>query len=195
MTTPIGTISLSDVQDEFGGSHPISITEYYGCATGVPTSGTISMDDLRGISAVSDRVWSGSMSRTGGTGKVASFSPDGSDAQKLNHYYDSVFKGAITYNPTTGTFSGTCHPGVQGGSFVLYGTSNTIKGSIQVWEADTSGYFSWVTTQNSGTITWNESAGTWSGSISWVGGTTATITGSGSALVGSNAYSGTVYLS
>ena len=46
-----GPISLSDIQTEFGGSNPISLSEYYGVATGVPASGTISMDDFYGTSA------------------------------------------------------------------------------------------------------------------------------------------------
>lgn len=46
-----GAISLNDIQDEFGGSNPIGINEYYGVATGVPASGTISFDDFYGTSA------------------------------------------------------------------------------------------------------------------------------------------------
>ena len=38
-----GPISLNDIQDEFGGTNPIGINEYYGVDTGVPASGTISM--------------------------------------------------------------------------------------------------------------------------------------------------------
>lgn len=50
-----GAISLSDIQTEFGGSNPISLSEYYrggayttGNNTGVPTSGQIQMDDFYG---------------------------------------------------------------------------------------------------------------------------------------------------
>jgi len=46
-----GPISLDDIQDEFGGTNPISIDEYYGADTGVPSSGTISFDDFYGTSA------------------------------------------------------------------------------------------------------------------------------------------------
>jgi len=45
-----GPISLLNVQNEFGGSNPISISEYYGVASGVPTSGTISLSDFYGKS-------------------------------------------------------------------------------------------------------------------------------------------------
>ena len=50
-----GSISLSQVQTEFGGSNPISLSEYYRNGsyvtqnnTGVPTSGAISLGNLRG---------------------------------------------------------------------------------------------------------------------------------------------------
>lgn len=45
-----GPISLDDLQNEFGGSNPISLSEYYGAASGVPTSGTISLGDFYGTS-------------------------------------------------------------------------------------------------------------------------------------------------
>ena len=45
-----GPISLLDVQTEFGGTNPIGIDEYYGAATGVPSSGTISLNDFYGKS-------------------------------------------------------------------------------------------------------------------------------------------------
>ena len=46
-----GPISLLDIQNEFGGTNPIGINEYYGVASGVPASGTISFDDFYGTSA------------------------------------------------------------------------------------------------------------------------------------------------
>lgn len=52
MAVPTGTASLSDIQTEFGGSNPISLSEYYGLVSspsGIPTSGNpISIDDFRG---------------------------------------------------------------------------------------------------------------------------------------------------
>ncbi len=49
MTTPTGTITLQDVDNEFGGVAPISINEYYALASGIPNSGSsISMNQLRG---------------------------------------------------------------------------------------------------------------------------------------------------
>lgn len=50
-----GTISLSDIQTEFGGTNPISMSEYYRGGsfvtdnnTDIPTSGTIAFDDFYG---------------------------------------------------------------------------------------------------------------------------------------------------
>jgi hypothetical protein len=48
-----GAISLGDVEGEFGGSAPTSISEYYSADTGVPASGEISLSDFYGTSAVS----------------------------------------------------------------------------------------------------------------------------------------------
>ena len=56
MTTPTGAITFQNLQDEFGGSHPISLSEMYsgGSALGaplanVPSSGQISMSQLQNI--------------------------------------------------------------------------------------------------------------------------------------------------
>lgn len=46
-----GAISLANIQTEFGGSNPISLSEYYGVASGVPSSGTISIGNFYGKSA------------------------------------------------------------------------------------------------------------------------------------------------
>lgn len=44
--TPTGTISATDLNNEFGRGYALS--SYYGVAKGVPTGGTISYNDLRG---------------------------------------------------------------------------------------------------------------------------------------------------
>jgi hypothetical protein len=51
MAVPTGAASLSDIQTEFGGSNPISLSEYYGLVSnpsGIPSSGAISINDFRG---------------------------------------------------------------------------------------------------------------------------------------------------
>lgn len=45
-----GAISLGDVEGEFGGSAPTSLSEYYSADTGVPASGEISLSDFYGTS-------------------------------------------------------------------------------------------------------------------------------------------------
>ena len=57
MTTPTGTISMTDIQTEFGGTNPIGLNEYYAGGayvpagtSGVPSSDTISINNLRGKS-------------------------------------------------------------------------------------------------------------------------------------------------
>lgn len=58
MPTPTGTISLLDIQTEFGGVSPIGLGEYYALAgyvpsgQNVPASGVISFNDLRGKTKV-----------------------------------------------------------------------------------------------------------------------------------------------
>ena len=47
-----GAITLAQIAAEFGGSTPHSLSEYYGAASGVPASGTISFDDFYGTSSV-----------------------------------------------------------------------------------------------------------------------------------------------
>lgn len=47
-----GPISLANIQTEFGGSNPISLSEYYGAASGVPTSGAISLANFYGKSSL-----------------------------------------------------------------------------------------------------------------------------------------------
>jgi len=46
-----GQISLLNVATEFGGSAPHSLSEYYGAAAGIPSSGTISLGDFYGASS------------------------------------------------------------------------------------------------------------------------------------------------
>lgn len=59
MAVPTGTVTLADIQQEFGGTEPISLNEYYrggtyvpdGAGTAlIPTSGPISMNNFRGAS-------------------------------------------------------------------------------------------------------------------------------------------------
>jgi hypothetical protein len=44
----LGPISFNDIQNEFGGTNPISLDEYYGAADGIPASGEISIFSFYG---------------------------------------------------------------------------------------------------------------------------------------------------
>ena len=48
-----GSLSVSQIRGEFGGSAPDSLSEYYGAAGGVPSSGAISISNFYGKSAFS----------------------------------------------------------------------------------------------------------------------------------------------
>lgn len=61
-----GAISLLDIANEFGGSTPHAINEYYGAAAGIPSSGTISFDQFYGKSNVVADYYP-SISYSGGT--------------------------------------------------------------------------------------------------------------------------------
>lgn len=61
---PSGVIALSDIQDEFGGTNPIGLSEYYrGGAyttsnnTSVPTSGAISLSDFYGATSAVEVIY------------------------------------------------------------------------------------------------------------------------------------------
>jgi len=60
-----GAISFYNIQTEFGGTNPISLNEYYlngiyttgTGATGIPTSGTISLNNFYGKSKITGSIW------------------------------------------------------------------------------------------------------------------------------------------
>lgn len=51
-----GAISIDDIATEFGGTTPHGLSEYYGVATGIPTSGSIDISDFYGASAAPSSV-------------------------------------------------------------------------------------------------------------------------------------------
>lgn len=52
MTTPTSSLGMSHIQTEFGGSNPISLSEYYGVNANVASSGAIRMAQFLGITAL-----------------------------------------------------------------------------------------------------------------------------------------------
>ncbi len=97
MTPSSGAISFGNVQTEFGGSNPISLSEYYAgggrVQTGtynVPTSGTISMSQMRNKGKASASSWTSGGGTSGSGiiiyGYVGNFSPDPS-GRTFNVWY------------------------------------------------------------------------------------------------------------
>ena len=54
-----GSISMSDIAEEFGGVAPHSLSEFYGIAAGVPSSGPISLSNFYGKSRTADNSFIG----------------------------------------------------------------------------------------------------------------------------------------
>ena len=103
-----GSLSLSQIQSEFGGSNPIGLNEYYrgganvpahGNTTGIPSSGTISINQFYGKSnaAPIDTTVSGNQGSAGPLGKfgqqnqgIAS-AASGTDYPAIGSWSDNSF--------------------------------------------------------------------------------------------------------
>ena len=72
-----GAISLANIAAEFGGSTPHSLSEYYGVASGVPSSGTISLSNFYGTSAITYSAATGGSVTTSGVYKYHIFYSSG----------------------------------------------------------------------------------------------------------------------
>ena len=79
-----GSISLADIQTEFGGSNPIGLNEYYRNGsyvtpnnTNVPTSGLIDFNDFYGSETASFIAASGGSVATSGDYKIHTFTSSG----------------------------------------------------------------------------------------------------------------------
>lgn len=97
---PSGTASLSDVQGAHGGSNPISLSEYYGSATGVPSSGAISVDDLRGTAAFPLT----GLSMFIDPGNTSCYSGSGTTVNDLSNTQSSMTLANGTYSSSNGGY-------------------------------------------------------------------------------------------
>tara|TARA_B110000858_G_C17686095_1_gene419000 strand:+ start:65 stop:661 length:597 start_codon:yes stop_codon:yes gene_type:complete len=101
-----GTISLANVQSEFGGSNPISINEYYrngsnvpnsSANSSIPTSGTISLSNFYGGTAVTaDNTFNLVVSTYNLSTKIASEDLYGADNADSN--LNNIQNGAVLTN-------------------------------------------------------------------------------------------------
>ena len=167
MTTPASpnAISLNDVQTEFGGTNPIEIAEYYAggsfvpaTVSGVPTSGTISLDDLRGKTKI---IYAISLSISPSSGIYPYTStitwtsnlPVGGYVNIIITYPNGLVNDLLTNQPINGTaqsaWGGTV--GLGNGSIyatgyssagTLLATSNTVTYSIYAPAVINNVYFS-----------------------------------------------------
>lgn len=135
-----GTVALSDIQTEFGGSNPISLSEYYrGGAyttannTGVPTSGEISISDFYGavadVSGTQEYTTAGSYNWTvpAGVTSVTVTTTGGAGGGASGYYtYNSKF---ATYTPQFGGDGGTATADVDTFAVTAGNTVAVVVGS------------------------------------------------------------------
>lgn len=98
-----GAISLANVQTEFGGVNPISISEYYGKAAGIPASGTISLSHFYGKS-------NGVL-----TLKEVVFNASGTFTMPANVVNNQIIVGCTGGGGGGSNFNGEYHYGAGGG--------------------------------------------------------------------------------
>lgn len=110
-----GAIKLSEVQTEFGGSNPISLSEYYSAAGGIPASGVISISDFYGTAnaptMINDRYvdYSGFMTTT--TSNIGSYGDN-----STYYFATSVYAEGTKVQPRL-TFTGDENTVWPDGSF------------------------------------------------------------------------------
>lgn len=126
-----GAITLAQVQAEFGGANPISLSEYYGAASGVPASGSISLSHFYGKSAYhsTSRATAVPMSKTTGI------------------YTNTSWTSTWT---TTWTTTWTSHSGCQSTQLSRQTSVSTSAGKVR--QTTTSWTTSWNSTR---TTTWS----------------------------------------
>lgn len=116
-----GPISLQDIQGEFGGSNPISLSEYYSAASGIPSSGAISLLDFYGASSVTEIVVSTNQADMDLAGYATANGWDGTSALLV-----TINSGVVVYGSDTSTPALTISGSFPGGVTVV--NSGTIVG-------------------------------------------------------------------
>ena len=139
MTLPSsGPLSLQDIQGEFGGSNPISLSEYYGADSGVPSSGLISIGDFYGTSAFTPASYIATTGYSAGdfvSSSTIGISNSRQAGDLLVLIYQQTSDGTI-FNP-----SGWTQAYNSGRQHVCYRTSNGTETSVTVTHTATNGRF------------------------------------------------------
>ena len=153
MTLPAsGTITLDDLQTEFGGSNPIQLSEYYrggglvpdsATNSGVPTSGTISLDDFYGAESSPDVTpdsvnWGNLFNDVTGVDNNSNQTISGITTSILLKYSISGSSITVKYSKNNGGYIT-----LSAGSTFSVSSGDTVK-----WQGSTSS-----TSTRSGTIT------------------------------------------
>ena len=123
MTTPAsGEISIQDIVDEFGGTAPHALSEYYG-AGGVPSSGELTLSDFYGRSNAQYVTATGGTITTSGDYKIHTFTTTGNT--QVFSVYSAPANFQIEYLVVGGGGGGGMDMGGGGGGGgVLSGTAN-----------------------------------------------------------------------
>tara|TARA_B100000427_G_scaffold217069_1_gene181270 strand:- start:861 stop:1757 length:897 start_codon:yes stop_codon:yes gene_type:complete len=120
MTLPAsGTLSMSQIAAEFGGSTPHSLSEYYIGYEGIPASGTIAFSDLRGTtkfdvlpirntSGVNNFDTAGTGLRTDSTANMIFAMPMNSNFDQVAGDLSGTWSGTHVGNSSVDKFYGSC---------------------------------------------------------------------------------------
>ena len=96
-----GQMTFTDIQTEFGGTNPISLDEYYGAASGIPSSGAISMNQFYGKSSAWTRTLT--VGHSGGGNMTNQITGNGTG-------YNTVHFDEISLQPFIGSPAGSLSP-------------------------------------------------------------------------------------
>lgn len=97
-----GQMTFTDIQTEFGGSNPISLDEYYGAASGIPSSGQISMNQFYGKSGTYSLTLTVGHDNTGPYSAATGFGIGGNPFNTSNTHYVA---GTTVATPNHGSVS------------------------------------------------------------------------------------------
>lgn len=151
-----GAISLTTVQTEFGGSNPISLSEYYaggayvpagtsGTYGAVPSSGAISLRNFYGTSSVIIAFNDLSVSASSGGYSQAGYAIFGAGAS-IGKVYEQYNLGPFTF------VEQWCTPTSQGGNYEVYASvsAGSVTGTVNTWIATTANPSWYVDVSGSG---------------------------------------------
>lgn len=151
-----GPLSLSAIQGEFGGSNPISLSEYYaggayvpagttGTYGAVPSSGAISIRNFYGTSNVVVNFSDWSVSAAAGGYSAAYYAIFGAGGN-IGKVYEAVNTGPYTFAEQW------CTPTSQGGNYEVYASvlAGSVTGTVNTWLATTGNPFWYVDVSGSG---------------------------------------------